>query len=76
MTDRRRLAPFCVPLLAGILALANVLSNPRVATLHGSDVVQLIAVGLCFGVALTTLITFVRASRSSTDRSSGGTDDR
>ena len=63
MSDRRKFAPFWVPLLFGILALANILGNPRIATLHGSDVVQLIAVGLCFGVALTTLITLVRASR-------------
>ena len=63
MNARQRLAPFWVPLLFGVLALTNVLSNPRIATLHGSDVVQLIAVGLCFGFALTTLITLVRASR-------------
>ena len=43
---RRRLVPFWVPLMLGFLALFNVIGNPRVAALHGSDVVQLIAVGL------------------------------
>ena len=76
MSDRRKFAPFWVPLLFGILALANILGNPRIATLHGSDVVQLIAVGVCFGVALATLVTLVRASRGGGDRSRAGVDDR
>ena len=63
MSARRRFAPFWVPLLFGIMASANLLSNPRIATLHGSDVVQLIAVGLCFGVAFAMCITLKRTPR-------------
>ena len=61
--SRRRLVPFWVPLLLGLMSLVNVIGNPRVATLHGSDVVQLIGTGMCFGVALATLIVFLRGSR-------------
>lgn len=35
------------------------------SALHGSDLVQLIATGMCFGVALTTLILFIRGRPSS-----------
>jgi len=61
---RRRLVPFWVPLLFGLMSLASVVSRPRMAAVHGSDIVQLIASGMCFGVALTTLITFIRERRS------------
>ena len=43
-------------LLLGMFPLLNALGNPRVATLHGSDVVGLLASGLCFGVGLTLLL--------------------
>lgn len=33
------------------------MSNPRVATLHGSDVIGLLASGSCFGFGLALLIT-------------------
>ena len=66
MSNRRKLVPFWVPLLFGLMGLVNIIGNPRLATLHGSDVVQLIAVGMCFGVALATLVVFVRGPRSST----------
>jgi hypothetical protein len=42
-------------ILFGVLALLNSLSNPRLAAAHGSDVVKLIAVGLCFGVGALLL---------------------
>ena len=61
---RRRLAPFWVPLLLGLMSLANAVGRPRVAALHGSDIVQLIATGMCFGVALVTLIVFIRQQRT------------
>jgi hypothetical protein len=36
--------------LFGVMPLLNSLSNPRLAGAHGSDLVKLIAVGVCFGV--------------------------
>lgn len=41
--------------LLGMMPLLNSLDNPRVATLHGADVVRLIAVGWCFGIGATLL---------------------
>jgi hypothetical protein len=37
-------------MLFGLLPLLNSLSNPRLAAAHGSDRLQLIAVGVCFGI--------------------------
>ena len=61
---RRRLVPFWVPLLLGFMSLTNVVTRPRLAALHGSDLVPLLATGMCFGVALTTLVGFIRERRS------------
>jgi hypothetical protein len=58
---RRRLVPIWVPLLLGLMSLSNMLSRPRIALLHGSDIVQMIGTGMCFGVALATLIAFLRS---------------
>lgn len=65
MSNRRKLAPFWVSLLFGLLSFFNFASNPRFATFHAIDVVRLIATGMCFGVALATLVVFFRGSRSS-----------
>jgi hypothetical protein len=65
VSNKRQLAPFWVTLLFGLMSFFNGLSNPRLATLHGSDVLQLIATGMCFGVALATLVMFLRGRRSS-----------
>jgi hypothetical protein len=58
---RRRLVPIWVPLLFGLLSLSNMMTRPRFATFHGSDVVQLIGTGMCFGVALASLVALVRS---------------
>ncbi|SEG69326.1 hypothetical protein SAMN05421819_4337 [Bryocella elongata] len=42
-------------ILFGVLALLRSLSNPRMAAAHGSDRLQLIAVGLCFGIGASLL---------------------
>jgi hypothetical protein len=47
-----------IPGLLGFMALFSILGNDRVAALHGSDIVQLVAAGVCFGVMLTVLITW------------------
>jgi hypothetical protein len=65
MSNRRKLVPFWVPLLFGLMGFFNIVGKPRLATLHGSDVLQLIAVGMCFGVALATLVVFFRGPRVS-----------
>jgi hypothetical protein len=54
--DRRRLAVAGFLLLFGILVLMNSLNNPRLHLIHGSDRVQLIASGLCFGVGFGVLM--------------------
>ena len=41
--------------LLGLQVLLNNLSKPRIEALHGSDVVGLLASGICFGVALVGL---------------------
>jgi hypothetical protein len=38
-------------LMLGLAPLFNSLDNPRVQTLHGADIVRLIAAGFCFGGA-------------------------
>ena len=43
-------------LLSGVPPFINAMGNPRVATLHGSDVMGLFASGLCFGFGLALLI--------------------
>ena len=56
---RRRKARIVVGLfvmLSGVPPLINAMGNPRVATLHGSDVMGLLASGLCLGFGLALLI--------------------
>jgi hypothetical protein len=40
----------------GALALLRMIGNPRVQDLHGSDVLGLLASGLCFGAGLVLLL--------------------
>jgi hypothetical protein len=43
-------------LLSALPPFINATGNPRIATLHGSDVMGLFASGLCFGFGLALLI--------------------
>jgi hypothetical protein len=63
MSTRRRLFPFWFSLLFGLMGVARIVGNPRLAAIRAVDIVQLLAIGLCFGVALTTLVTFLRRRR-------------
>ncbi len=40
----------------GLMVLLNNLGKPRIEALHGSDVMGLVASGICFGVAFVGLI--------------------
>jgi hypothetical protein len=53
-----------VPLLIGSFAVFDLTQKPRFANFHTVDIVQLIASGMCFGIALTALIEFLRKPRS------------
>ena len=64
MSNRRRFVPFFVPLLFGVMAFTRVVTSPRFATYYKPDVVSLIAVGMCFGAAITMLVVSLRESRA------------
>jgi hypothetical protein len=53
-----------VPLLIGLFAVFDLTQKSRFAAFHTVDVVQLVASGMCFGIALTALIEFIRKPRT------------
>ena len=66
MSKGRGLVPGAfVPLIIGLIGLFNVVRQPRFETIHTVDVLQMIASGMCFGVALVAVIAFFRGSRNS-----------
>jgi hypothetical protein len=65
MSTGRRLVPFWVTLIFGLVSLFNISTRPSFATIRGADAVQLIGIGMCFGVALATFVFYVIGRRSS-----------
>lgn len=65
MRNRRQAVSGALVLMSvGLIGLYNVASKPRFGTLRAVDVVQLIATGMCFGVAFVLLVMFFRGRRS------------
>jgi uncharacterized membrane protein YccC len=65
MLNRRSLISTVVTLsIAGAIIMANLVSQNRLAAIRSVDVVQLIGTGMCFGIALFTLILFFRTPRA------------
>jgi hypothetical protein len=54
-----------VPLVVGLVAVANVLKKPFFAMVPAIDVLLLVGGGMCFGAALLLLINSFRSLRSS-----------
>ena len=57
--------PLLAPLIAvfiGLVGFGNVSRNPRFASFHTVDVLQLLVSGMCFGVAFTALVANRRAN--------------
>ncbi len=52
-------------LAIGFLPLLNSLDNPRLAALHGVDIVRLVAAGFCFGTAFGMLMSARTSSTTS-----------
>jgi hypothetical protein len=48
------------PLVVGLIGFFTLLQRPRFADIHTVDVVQLLASGMCFGVALAFLVFWLR----------------
>jgi len=48
------------PLAVGLIGFYNLMQRPRFADIHTVDVVQLLASGMCFGVALAALVFWLR----------------
>jgi hypothetical protein len=53
-----------IPLFLGFMVFFNVVRQPRFDAVRTVDVVQLVASGMCLGVALVSVITFFRAPRN------------
>jgi hypothetical protein len=53
-----------VPLFIGVIGLLDLSQRPRFANIHRVDMIQLLACGMCLGIALTGLIEFIRAPRT------------
>ena len=71
MSTRSRLvAVVFVPVFIGFIGISNVSRQARFEAFHNVDVLQLIASGMCFGVALVTLIAFFRRRNSRLDQTS------
>lgn len=48
----------------GLVGLVNLMGRPRFQSFHTVDVLQLLATGMCFGVALALLFAILRGSRA------------
>ena len=53
---RQRIIVGVFMLMFGLMPLLNAIDNSRVQTLHGSDVLGLIAAGSCIGFGLGVLL--------------------
>jgi hypothetical protein len=54
-----------LPIIIGCVGLTHLMSQPRFQSFHNVDILQLIASGMCFGVALFALILLIRGPRTS-----------
>ena len=53
-----------VPIVVGCVGLSALSHKPRFAAFHTADILQLIASGMCFGVALAALLLFLFGRRT------------
>jgi hypothetical protein len=58
------LASVFVLIMIGSIGFLNLTERPRFELFHTVDVVQLLATGMCYGVALAMLATFAFARKT------------
>jgi glucose uptake protein GlcU len=64
MLNRKSHASGVVLLIVGLIGLMNLILKPRFASIHTVDVLQLLASGMCFGLALVALLAPLRRPRA------------
>lgn len=52
------------PFFIGLIGLLSLMQRPRFALIHSVDVLQLLACGMCLGMALAGVIVAIRAPRT------------
>jgi len=62
MIRNKRLVPatIFVPIMVGLIGVFMVSRNQRFELFHTVDILQLLASGMCFGVALTSIVLFIK----------------
>jgi len=50
-----------LPMFMGLAAFMNIVGEPRFQNIRNVDVVRLIAVGMCWGVAVFGLVVLIRS---------------
>jgi hypothetical protein len=66
--ERKRRGPVAViiiPIMIASVEFSNLARNPRFEQIHNVDIVGLMGVGVCIGVALTALMFMLKLGRSS-----------
>jgi hypothetical protein len=53
-----------MPLIIGLAGYMNLMSKPRFVEFHTVDVLQLLATGACFGIALAVVVAIIRKPRT------------
>jgi hypothetical protein len=65
MTERKMFAgTVLVPILIGMIGFSHLMGQPRFATFHTVDVLQLLASGACFGIGFSALLAFLHRIRN------------
>jgi hypothetical protein len=63
MRDKRLVAAVFMPVVIGMIGFFNLTRRPRFELFHTVDVLQLLATGMCFGIALAALFAMLRGKR-------------
>ena len=60
---RRRALAVVIPLIVGITGLMTVLARPRASAFAAVDILELVAAGMCFGIAIVAVAKALRGNR-------------
>ena len=63
MRDKRILPAIIFPVIIGMIGFFNLTQRERFSSFHTVDVLQLLATGMCLGLALAALFAWLRGRR-------------